>query len=198
VARPEATIGCKKNIGECEQKLMIFIKGKSFVTVETDSRNKKNYIITYVSDGKKIYDYIVLFGKMQKSDFKSTNDKLVLTLAQYKIIKDAIKEDDETAFKLLISDFDIGKEIVDEIRKVFLNKANIITFSICSDCKKKKTEHFIYYLTEEYIWTITINKSEKGMVRISSVTSRDGYMLIFNVLCDRFNIKADNLHKLFD
>lgn len=198
IASPESVIVCKKYIDGCEHKLMFFIKNKTYVTVETDSSNKENYILTYISDCKKIFNDMVLFSETDKSGFRGANDKFAITPSQYKLIKNVLMENDETSFKLLISDFEIREEVIDEIKNIFLENADILTFSLCSNCKNKKTDYFVYYLTEEYIWAVIPNTYGNENIRISSVTVEDIYNRISGILRDKFNIMSDSLQNLFD
>ena len=177
---------------------MFFIKNKTYVAVETDSSNKENYILTYISDCKKIFNDMIPFSETGRNGFRGVNDKFTITPTQYKLIKNVLKINDETSFKLLISDFEIREEIINEIKNVFLENADILTFSLCSNFKSKKTDYFVYYLTNEYIWTVIPNVYRNENIRISSVTTDDIYNRISGVLRDKFNIMADNLQNLFD
>jgi len=198
VASPESIIVCTKCINGYEYKLMFFIKNKTYIAVETDSSNKENYILTYISDCKKIFNDMISFSETDRNGFWGANDKFTVTPAQYKLIKNVLKENDETSFKLLISDFEIRKEIINEIKNVFLENADILTFSLCSNYKNKKTDYFVYYLTNEYIWAVIPDVYRNENIRISSVTTEDIYNRISGVLRDKFNITADSLQNLFD
>ena len=133
VASPKRVISCKKIIGGFQCRQIFYIKNDISVLIETNSGNNENYILTYISDNKEIYNYISAFCEIGKSGMKGINDKFIVASKQYKLMKNMINENDETGFELMLSDCDIKKELYGEMKEVFSDKEDIITFSLCSD-----------------------------------------------------------------
>ena len=174
------------------------MKNNVSVLIETDSGNNENYILTYISDNKEIYDYISAFCEIGKLGKEGINDKFIVTSKQYKLMQNMINENDETGFELMLSDYDIKKELYGEMKEVFSNKGDMITFSLCSDCKIDETEYLLYFITNGYIWAVIPNTYGNESIRISSATMNDVLNKISDLLNKKFNIKIDGLRRFFE
>ncbi len=198
VVSPKKVISCKKVIREFQCRQIFYMKNNVSVLIETESGNNENYIFTYISDNKEIYDYISAFCEIGKSGKEGINDKFIVTSKQYKLMQNMIKENDETGFELMLSDCDIKKELYGEMKAVFSNKGDMITFSLCSDCKTDKTEYLLYFITNDYLWAVIPNTYGNKSIRISSVTINDILNKISDLLNKKFNIKIDGLQQFFE
>lgn len=168
---PERIISARKKKNNKEQTVLYFIRDKRYVIVEQNTEN--NYVFIPFKDFKTINDNILkfIFNEEQKLiiDKKA---RFIITVNEYKILSDLIKRNEIDKLNYFIDDLGIDCRLVEEIKSIFSDNQDFISFCFFYDYKNNPINfnYLLYYFTNEGCWKLNSQKSFGENIEFSSIT----------------------------